>query len=164
MIWFPLEFDRFIEAPPPPSGNVSKASIPRETPRICQLIKGDMQPAIPSLRKGNLWYAKIASQLARIPVPTKNAFSLNRLHLARPVARLLGDDASPYLLAHHTARFALDALSGDGRLAVSASEDKTLKVWELAGGRELRTLKGHTTVVNGVALSVCTGARMDRNS
>ena len=34
------------------------------------------------------------------------------------------------------------ALSGDGRLAVSASSDETLKVWEVAGGQCLRTLEG----------------------
>ena len=45
------------------------------------------------------------------------------------------------------------ALSGDGRIAVSASEDKTLKVWEVESGRELRTLTGHTGAVTGVALS-----------
>ncbi len=35
------------------------------------------------------------------------------------------------------------ALSGDGRRAVSASDDKTLKVWDVESGRELRTLTGH---------------------
>ena len=45
------------------------------------------------------------------------------------------------------------ALSGDGRLAVSASWDNTLKVWEVESGRELRTLEGHTDSVCGVALS-----------
>ena len=45
------------------------------------------------------------------------------------------------------------ALSGDGRLAVSASVDKTLKVWEVESGRELRTLAGHADWVYGVALS-----------
>ena len=44
-------------------------------------------------------------------------------------------------------------MSGDGRLAVSASSDKTLKVWEVESGRELRTLQGHSSSVNGVALS-----------
>ena len=39
------------------------------------------------------------------------------------------------------------ALSGDGRLAVSASYDNTLKVWEVGSGRELRTLAGHTSLV-----------------
>jgi len=41
----------------------------------------------------------------------------------------------------------------DGKLAVSASEDKTLKVWELASGRELRTLTGHSGVVWGVTVT-----------
>ena len=45
------------------------------------------------------------------------------------------------------------AVSGDGRLAVSASGDKTLKVWEVESGRELRTLQGHSELVNGVAVS-----------
>ena len=45
------------------------------------------------------------------------------------------------------------ALSGDGRLAVSASDDETLKVWEVESGRELRTLQGHAGPVDGVALS-----------
>jgi WD40 repeat protein len=45
------------------------------------------------------------------------------------------------------------ALSGDGRLAVSASDDQTLKVWEAESGRELRTLLGHIGSVDGVVLS-----------
>ena len=44
---------------------------------------------------------------------------------------------------------------GDGRLAVSASNDKTLKVWEVESGRELRTLTGHTSAVRAVAGSRC---------
>ena len=36
------------------------------------------------------------------------------------------------------------AVSGDGRRAVSASADKTLKVWDVESGRELRTLEGHS--------------------
>ena len=45
------------------------------------------------------------------------------------------------------------ALCGDGRRAVSASDDQTLKVWDVETGRELRTLQGHTSDVTGVALS-----------
>ena len=45
------------------------------------------------------------------------------------------------------------ALSGDGRLAVSASNDNTLMVWEVESGRELRALQGHTGYVASVTLS-----------
>ncbi len=38
-------------------------------------------------------------------------------------------------------------------MAVSALADQTLKVWEIESGRELRTLRGHTAEVSGVALS-----------
>ena len=34
-------------------------------------------------------------------------------------------------------------MTADGKRAVSASWDKTLKVWDLETGRELRTLQGH---------------------
>ena len=36
------------------------------------------------------------------------------------------------------------AVTADGQRAVSASRDKTLKVWDLESGRALRTLEGHT--------------------
>ena len=45
------------------------------------------------------------------------------------------------------------AVTPDGRHAISASGDHTLKVWELASGRELRTLTGHADFVHGVAVT-----------
>jgi len=45
------------------------------------------------------------------------------------------------------------AVTGDGKRAVSASADGTLKVWELGTGRLLRTLKGHSADVRSVALT-----------
>ena len=45
------------------------------------------------------------------------------------------------------------ALTPDGKRAVSASYDRTLKVWELDSGRLLRTLEGHKALVNAVALT-----------
>ena len=47
-------------------------------------------------------------------------------------------------LKGHSAAVRSVALSADGRLAVSASDDKTLKVWDVESGRELRTLHGHS--------------------
>jgi WD40 repeat protein len=45
------------------------------------------------------------------------------------------------------------AISPDGRRAVSASWDHTLKLWNLETGGELRTLAGHSDSVKGVAVS-----------
>jgi hypothetical protein len=53
----------------------------------------------------------------------------------------------------HFSAVAAVAVSGDGRLVVSASTDHTLKVWEAASGRELHTLRGHSDAVWGVAVS-----------
>ena len=44
------------------------------------------------------------------------------------------------------------AVTPDSRLAVSASRDGTLKVWDLAMGHERRTLTGHAGGVIAVAL------------
>jgi hypothetical protein len=45
------------------------------------------------------------------------------------------------------------AVTPDGRRAVSASEDNTLKVWDLESGQELRTLEGHSDPVNAVVVT-----------
>jgi len=45
------------------------------------------------------------------------------------------------------------AFSPGGKLALSGSADKTLKLWEVATGRELRTFSGHTKCVGSVAFS-----------
>jgi WD40 repeat protein len=45
------------------------------------------------------------------------------------------------------------AVTPDGRRAVSASWDHTLKVWDLESGREVRTLAGHSDSVYGVAVT-----------
>ena len=38
------------------------------------------------------------------------------------------------------------ALTPDGKRAVSAAGDKTLKVWDLERGEVLRTLEGHSAL------------------
>ena len=57
------------------------------------------------------------------------------------------------ILAGHMDSVMAVAVTPDGRQVISASLDKTLKVWDLTSGEELRTLTGHT---DGVAAIVVT--------
>jgi WD40 repeat protein len=45
------------------------------------------------------------------------------------------------------------AVSADGRRAISASRDKTLRVWDLQTGHEPRVVASHLDVVSGVAMT-----------
>jgi Tol biopolymer transport system component len=45
------------------------------------------------------------------------------------------------------------AFSPDGKLALSGSDDNTLKLWEVSSGREIRSFTGHSGSVEAVAFS-----------
>jgi WD40 repeat protein len=45
------------------------------------------------------------------------------------------------------------AFTPDGKFLLSGSRDKTIKLWELATGRELRSYLGHTSTINDIAVS-----------
>ena len=64
--------------------------------------------------------------------------------------------ASPALvrsLVDHSGGVNACAITGDARRVVSASEDGTLKVWDLESGRALATLEGHASMIRGCAVT-----------
>ncbi|WP_204102141.1 MULTISPECIES: protein kinase [Spirulina sp. CCY15215] len=56
-------------------------------------------------------------------------------------------------LTGHTSFINDLAISPDSRLLISASADKTIKVWELETGKLLKTLTGNTSFVNALAIT-----------
>jgi len=56
-------------------------------------------------------------------------------------------------LAGHSGSVDAVAVTADGKRAISASADNTLKVWDLETGGALRTLEGHSASVRGVAVT-----------
>ncbi len=68
----------------------------------------------------------------------------------RPTIRASG--ALLHTLSGHEAWVRAVAVTADGR-AVSASQDRTLRVWDLASGQCLHTLRGHESYVTAVAVT-----------
>jgi WD40 repeat protein len=58
-----------------------------------------------------------------------------------------------FTLAGHQGAVKAVAMQADGKRALSASDDHTLRWWDLETGTELLTLRGHSAQVNAVVLS-----------
>jgi len=73
----------------------------------------------------------------------------------RPLTPSLTPPGTPLLrtLKGHSSWVNAVAVTPDGRKAISASDDQTLKIWDLERGEEVRTLKGHSGSVNAVAVT-----------
>jgi len=73
----------------------------------------------------------------------------------RPLQPALHPPGTPLLrtLEGHSRSVSGVAVTADGKRAVSASRDKTLKVWDVDSGVALRTLEGHSDRVNDVAVT-----------
>ena len=66
-----------------------------------------------------------------------------------PMSRITGN--SSFLFA--TSSVTSASFSPDGRLIVSGSKDKTIRVWDSNNGQPLLTLNGHTDEIYFVSFS-----------
>ncbi|WP_442957374.1 WD40 repeat domain-containing protein, partial [Phormidium sp. CCY1219] len=73
----------------------------------------------------------------------------------RPLTANLTPPGGPLIctFAGHSGGVEAVAITPDGKRAVSASYDETLKLWDLETGTELATLTGHSDDVNAVAIT-----------
>ncbi len=73
----------------------------------------------------------------------------------RPFTPSLTPPGTPLLrtLTGHTNWVNAVAITPDGKQAISASRDNSLKLWDLTTGTELFSLTGHTDSVNAVAIT-----------
>ncbi|MBI4633745.1 MAG: caspase family protein [Deltaproteobacteria bacterium] len=68
-----------------------------------------------------------------------------------PILSIADEKPEIFIQMGHPSQIASVAFSPDGRYALSGSYDKTIKLWEVGTGREIRTFKGHSDFVNSVA-------------
>jgi WD40 repeat protein len=106
---------------------------------------------------------QLAGQLlGRLPIETSARINALRQQAERwqgvpwlrPLTPLLTSPGGALLftLAGHTGRVRAVAITSDGQRAISASDDQTVKVWDLERGAEERTLTGHADWVRAVAV------------
>lgn len=91
------------------------------------------------------------------------ALTFGIYYLPQLSSRLIGPEPQPSVeepnfslantLAGHSNSVWSVAITPDGQILTSGSEDKTIKIWSLGDGKLLRTLAGHADTVRAIAIS-----------
>jgi WD40 repeat protein/tetratricopeptide (TPR) repeat protein len=112
----------------------------------------NVECALGWLRLEGSYHAEASAHFQRALELGGGSDALKGMELARRQAEA---GAGQFLCAFegHTDSVNSVALSYDGRFALSGSDDKTLRLWDVSTGRCLRTFSGHRDSVRSVALT-----------
>jgi len=108
------------------------------------------------------WDGRTGRKLASMGVPVADAWFLALSPDGKSVALTLGEDGfllcslsgqTSLRLTAHSDQGKWAAFSPDNHLLATASSDATIKLWDVASGHELGTLRGHLTGVSAVAIA-----------
>ncbi|NCS42520.1 MAG: protein kinase [Microcystis aeruginosa BS11-05] len=129
-----------------PSPPVSPVPVPKKTP--AQPVKKN------NLRNGLIAIGGVL--LLGIGITQGYGYLKYKRFPVTPQFLISGLVDTPFLyktLTGHSDMVTSVVYSPDGRYLASGSDDKTIKIWEVATGKELRTLTGHSDRVSSVAYS-----------
>ncbi|MDZ7964230.1 MAG: serine/threonine-protein kinase [Nostoc sp. DedSLP03] len=112
-----------------------------------QLLLGS---SILVLGLGGVWYFQSRPQIvSEAPQPISQPVS----QPIQPQKNVSENSYSPKPFKGHSSDVNSVAFSPDGTTLGSASDDKTIKLWNLTGGQEIRTLEGHSNWIWTIAFS-----------
>ena len=133
----------------------------QEQSQTLRLIQGAIRKSAHVLEKdktqlaGHLWSRLVDFETPEIQGVVKQAKQSRNIPCLWPLKPNLerANEGALRTLAGHSDSVTAVALAPDGKTAISASEDKTLKIWDTETGSELKTLTGHSSGVNAVDLA-----------
>ena len=163
------DYDLIEEPPQPPLLRGENVCLTPEKVKTLKRIQGALRLSAHVLAKdktqlaGQLWGRMQGFDVQRIQQLLSQAKQSKSTWL-RPLTPSLTSPGGRLLrtLKGHSDSVYAVAVTADGKQAISASRDKTLKLWDLATEEQLRTLKGHSWWVNAVA--VMADGKQDRKS
>lgn len=121
--------------------------------RVLKRLSGPL-----SLREGN-WADDLAKALANMKDKDGDLESLIKAAKVwresswlRPLMAHANSGGKSRATSGHVDEVNSMVITSDGRFAISASSDRTIKIWDMAGGQRPRTLQGHYWAVTSLDL------------
>jgi len=121
--------------------------------RVLKRLSGPL-----SLREGN-WADDLAKALANMKDKDGDLETLITMAKVwretawlRPLMAHANSGGKSRATSGHVDEVGGMVITSDGRFAISASSDRTIKIWDMAGGQRPRTLQGHYWAVTSLAL------------